>query len=114
MAFLTIASITVHVGITGATENAPDAVVGSDSRAYDGSLRTTVRDEKRSWQFTTKPTLQADYETLRDAVKDGQHVTIGGDAVTGGATARVTITSAPYVKTRGSFRRIITLVVKEV
>ena len=48
MPFLQIDGITVPVSPSGATVLAPERI-GSSARTFDGSLRTTVRFEKRGW-----------------------------------------------------------------
>jgi hypothetical protein len=113
MAFLTVAGITVPVSITSASEKAKETI-GGDSRAYAGSLRSTVRAEKRNWQFTTSTLSTVDDATLVAAVANGAFVTCNGDALGGAVTCRVTISDGPYVKVRGGFRRTRVLQLREV
>lgn len=114
MSFLVIAGSTVPVAPSGASENAPEQI-GSTSRAYDGSLRSTVRAEKRSWTFTTKPidsTLEA---TIRAAVANAYAVTVTGSALGGASvTCIVTLGQASFTLVRGGFKKTLTLNVKEV
>jgi hypothetical protein len=113
MAFLTIAGVTVPVSISGAAEKQKETV-GSDSRAYAGNLRSTVRAEKRNWQFTTKTLSTVDDAALVAAVAGGVFVTCAGDALGVSVTCRVTVTDGPYVKVAGGFRRTRVLQLREV
>lgn len=113
MPFLTIAGITVPVSSQGASQGATE-VVGNESRAYAGSLRTTVRAEKRAWQFTTKTMSAADAAALVAAVAGGVYVAVAGDAIGSSISCRVTVTSAPFVQVAGGFRRTLALAVREV
>lgn len=113
MPFLTIAGITVPVSTGGARETEPEQI-GTDSRAFAGNLRTTVRAEKRAWEITTNHMTSTAFGTLRTAVANGAQVTVGGDAIGGTVTCRVRITGATYVKVPGGHRRVVTLVLREV
>lgn len=113
MPFLTIASVNVPVGVQGARETEPE-LIGSDSRAFAGNLRTTVRAEKRGWEVTTTPITEAELTTLRAAIANGAHVSVTGDAIGATVTCRVRLTGASYVAVRGAHRRVATLVLREV
>src|SRR5579884_3291645 len=115
MAFLTIAGITIPVAVaSGATKKAPETG-GADSRAFAGNLRTTVRYEKRNWQFTTTPLLDAAAAAIETACAGGAFVTVAGDAVGGvNVTCRITVGDGGYTKVHGTFRRVLVLTAREV
>lgn len=114
MAFLIIAGITVPVAIVGAKKTWE--IGGSNSRAFSGGLRSTVRWTKRGWQVTTTPLLEADASAIETAVVGGDFVTVSGD-MTGTLTCQVTVGDAPFVKVStvaGGFRRVLVLTIRVV
>lgn len=113
MAFLIVAGITVLVAPTGAVKKSPERI-GTSTRAFAGNLRTTVRAEKRSWQFTTKWIIDADAAALETAVANGAHVACSGTALNASVNCEVTLQDANYVFVRGGFRRQVVLLLKEV
>lgn len=113
MAYLVVAGITVPVATGGATKKALEEG-GTDSRAYSGGLRSTVRWEKRNYQFTTTGLLDADAVAIETAVAGGAFVTCSGDALGGSASYRVTLGDGPYVKVMGAFRRTLVLTLRAV
>ncbi len=114
MAFLVVAGITVHVMTSGASRKAVERI-GSSTRAFAGNLRTTVRVEKRAWQFTTKWLSNTDAAAIETAVALGAHVACSGDALGGSITCEVTVGDGPYLpKSGGTFRRQVVLTLREV
>ena len=114
MAFLVIDGITIPVSPTGGSTKTP-TTIGSDSRAYAGNLRSTVRATKRSWQFTTKGLPEATALAIENAVNGGDFVDCSGDAF-GGFTisCRVTTGDGSYQAIKGGHRRILVLTLVEV
>ena len=116
MSYLVVAGIVVPVSPSGGSEEEQD-VIGSDSRAYAGNLRSTVNAEYRNWEFTTKPLSIADDEALRTACALGAHVVCSGTALGNGATnytCRLTLGKATHVKVAGGHKRIRTLRLRQV
>lgn len=115
MAFLIVASITIPVAVGGATSKALEKA-GSESRSFSGSLRSTTRWTKRSWQFTTRSLTDAAAVTIETAVNGGAFVTCSGDALGGSVTCHVAVGDGPFIKTRGtsSFKRALVLTLREV
>lgn len=97
MAFLTIAGITIEVQTDGASRAEGD-VVGERVRAFDGTMRSTVRAEKAEWQFTTGPMTAADVATLRAAIALDTPVTCAGDALPSSTTCQVRVTGEQFLQ----------------
>jgi hypothetical protein len=115
MPFLTVAGITLRIDAESAAQLEP-LEIGEEVTAFDGGLISTVRGEKQRWQFGTIEMEESDFQTLRAAVQNGQHVAVDGDAIDGGPlTCRVKITGAPYVRGPAGvgFTRTVTLLVLE-
>lgn len=114
MSFLTIASTTIPVSTTGASKKGMERV-GSSSRAFAGNLRSTVRAEKRVWQFTTKWLTQAEAAVIEALYDNGEFVSCAGDALGATVTCEVTQQDGPLtVVAGGGFKRQLTLILKEV
>jgi hypothetical protein len=114
---LLIAGIVVNVSTQGAAQCAAERI-GSTSRTYNGGLRSTVRAEKRVWNFTTTLMLSADVATLLAAVALGAHVVCSGDALRATVTCEVEIGDQPYIPVAGSdalgYMRQVQLTLREV
>lgn len=113
MPFLQIDGITVPVSPSGATVLAPERI-GSSARTFDGSLRTTVRFEKRGWKFRTPPRPISSWATLEAAIAFGAFVECSGDALGGTVVCEVTISDADLIPVKGGFRKVLTLTLREV
>lgn len=117
MPFLTVAGITVVVQDDSASE--PEAErIGASARAFDGTLRSSVRARKRRWQFTTNPMTDAAVATLRAAVETGTGiVNCSGDALLGGTVScEVLIADIAYIRdprVATDFSRTLTLALNE-
>lgn len=114
MAFLLVNGVEYLVSTQGAAEKQPTRI-GESVRAFDGSLRSTVRGVKRSWVFALAPMPAADALALRAAVDGGAFVVCGGDAL-GGApvTCEVVATETPYVDNYPGFLRGMSVTLQEV
>lgn len=114
MSFLTLAGVTVPTSVSGVQEGAIEQI-GSESRAYAGNLRSTVRGQKRNWSVTTRPLTSTEESNIRSAIATGAFVTMSGDLIGGASlTVSATINSAPASKIKGGFRNALTLAIKEV
>jgi len=117
MPFLTVAAITVIVQDSSASEQEAERIGGS-ARAFDGTLRSSVRNRKRRWQFTTVPMTDAAIATLRSAIETGtQIVTCSGDALLGASVScEVLITDVSYIRDQRvatDFSRTLSLSLQE-
>jgi hypothetical protein len=97
MAMLSIAAVAYDVLTDGAAQD-EDERMGQSVRAFDGTLRSTLRTPKRVWQFTLGPLTETEYQTLRTNVGAGLQVACAGDALGVIVTCEVTITGAPYLQ----------------
>lgn len=106
MAFLTVtpvgggSTITLDVSADGGAGELPSTKIGGGSRSFAGNWRSSIRDEKREWQFALAMQTATLFETFRNVVKNGALVTVAGDAVvpSTGFTAVVEIGQADFVE----------------
>ena len=114
MAFLTITGTPVEV----LTDDAalPQAhIVGASQRAFDGTLRVTVRAEKRNWEFGVLPLTEAQYVAFRTLALTGAPVTCSGDFVNGVAVSCfASLTGETYLADGLGHRRLVKLRLDEV
>ena len=109
--FLTIAGQPVEIAHDGAVQRASE-VIGETARAFSGALRSTVRAEKRAWDFTTAPLTMAEAATVRGLAG---FATCSGDALGGASIAcYVTVGDAPYQPDGTSFAVRLALHLEEV
>jgi len=120
MSALVIASLTIPVAPTTTVTHQKEWV-GSSSRTFSGTLRTTVRAEKRVWGVTTGLMLAADADSLVAAVALGAHVSCSGDVIDtagGSVTCEVTVGDSSFEGVNGgdgkTFMRILTMTIREV
>jgi hypothetical protein len=79
-------------------------LIGDESRAYAGSQRNSVRAQKRVFGFTTVPTAEATWDTLRAAVALRAQVTCTGAILSGDTlTASVKISAKAFPGLPGYF-----------
>jgi hypothetical protein len=114
MAFLTVAGITLEVQLAGAAR-LENIYVGSKSRAFAGNLRSSIRAEKRAWQFTTPPMATADVATLRTAIANGAFVTVGGTLIGADTLCTVVIASEELLPTVSptTYQSVLALKIEE-
>lgn len=70
----------------GTGKQASPIRVGATSRAFSGTLRSTVRTEKRSWSFATIWLTIAQANTLMSDLVNGAFVNCYGDAIYGSSS----------------------------
>lgn len=102
MPFLTIAGLDVEIQVTPAQRGQPTRI-GETARAFDGTLRSTVRGQKHAWTGTTGPLSTTDADALETAI-DAAHglVTVAGDWLGGSFTADVFVTARTPIPDRGA------------
>lgn len=115
MPFLTIAGTTIPVSVAGASKKSLERI-GSSSRAFAGGLRSTVRAEKRVWQFTTRWLTEAEAAVIEALYNNAEFVSCAGDALGATISCEVTQSDSPMVAIAGSgtFKRQLTLILREV
>lgn len=118
MSFVTLAGTPFPCMRDGGATELPPERGGTVGRTFNGSRRSTVRWEKRAWEFKSIPLLPADVATLKANVALGAQVTLSGDIV-GGAnvTVDVEFQDTPYLTGTGApngFYRLVTIRATEV
>ncbi len=88
MAFLTIPTFgDVPVAMDpSAARREKDHEVGERRRAYDGTMHTSIRGRKRSWNIRTPPLLRATADSLYSALEATPPLACSGDLL-GGAVS---------------------------
>jgi hypothetical protein len=101
MAFLTVGGVTVDI-LSDSASQPESEVVGTTVRTFAGTLRSTRRAVKRTWQFTTKRLTFAEEATLVAVIGSpdgGNFVSCTGNFNNAVAvTCQVTITGREYAK----------------
>lgn len=77
MAYLTVGGVTVDAA-EGQTRVGVEEI-GDRFRAFDGSMNSTVRAYKRSYEITTIPMTDTNADTLETALEGTQPVACTGD-----------------------------------
>lgn len=73
-------------------------LIGEESRSFSGTLRNSVRGQKRTFSGVSSPTAEATWDTLRAAVDNGEQVTVSGEILSGDsitASVKVNAKAAP-------------------
>jgi hypothetical protein len=93
--FVSIDGVEYEVLADGA-EQSESTYIGQRKRAFDGTLRSSERDEKREWKFNLLFMTNADLQTLRNNIALGAVVSCGGPLMGVTLDCMVRITSAPF------------------
>ncbi len=110
MAAITIAGIALDC--PDGSEGEP-TLIGEVSDSFSGIERNSVRGQKRNFTFTTVPTLEATWDSLRAAIAQRAQVTVSGLILSGDTiTASVVASAKPNAGDPGYF--IITGSVRQV
>lgn len=78
--FLTVAGHAIEIQAEGAVRRA-SAVIGETARAFSGALRSTVRAEKRSWDFRSAALTPTEAATILGLIAGGVYVDCSGSAL---------------------------------
>lgn len=113
MPFLTVGGVTVPVALDGFQE-ADVREIGDRVAAFDGTLRSTVRDRKQRWKIATRWLSSAEYTSVRGALEASAPVSCAGDALGTTVSCAIRITGASAVPVSGGFRRRIDFEMEEV
>jgi len=114
--FLTFNGTPVPILRDGASQR-PSVKIGDSARAYDGTLRSTVRGKKRGWAVKTGPLLPAEEDTFREMVDTDDEITVNGDAVNNTPIqCRVDMGETEYISdgTVDGFLRLANFEIKEI
>lgn len=111
MPFLTVGGVTVEVTPGGSSRTVTE--IGDRARAFNGTMRSTVRDRKKAFQFTTVPMTQAAATTLETALNGTLPVAATGDR-TGAINTHPVITRVTDVPVSGGYRVVYDFTLEEV
>ena len=98
--FLTIAGTAVEIRHEGASQRKGE-VIGETVRTFSGALRSTVRAEKRSWDFVTAPIALSAGNAIR--ALSGFRTCSGAALGDASITCWVSIGDAPYTPSGADF-----------
>lgn len=101
MPALVVGGVTVSVAPGGAREAVVE--IGDRARAFDGTMRSTVRSRKKAWPITTIPMTQGDATTLETALNGTLPVACSGDILGASVNCHPEITGIDYVPIAGSY-----------
>lgn len=104
----------VTVGLAFAPVEESVEEIGDRARAFNGTMRSTVRTFKRSWTQQTKPISDADATTLLAALRGALPVAVSGD-VTGAVNTHPKVNSVTTIPiSGGTLRRAVNYTLFEV
>jgi len=102
---LTYPGVTVPVA-SASTPSSSYEEIGERARAFNGTLRSTVRARKQTWTVVTKPLAQADATTLLGLLTGTPPVAATGD-LTGAVSVHPVISGVSRVKIGGGYRVVV-------
>ena len=108
--FLTIAGTAVEIRHEGASQRKSEEI-GETVRTFSGALRSTVRAEKRQWDFLTAPMPLAQGNAIR-ALR-GFRACSGAALGDASITCWVSIGDAPYTPSGASFEVALAISLQE-
>lgn len=86
MSYLVVGGVTVDVAEGSAQVNVDE--IGDRFRAFDGTMNSSIRAYKKSYDITTIPMTDANADTLEAALQGSQPVACSGD-LTGSVNCHV-------------------------
>lgn len=113
MAFLTIAGVTYEVERQGAREGTPERI-GEEIRAFAGNLLSTVRAEKRVWDYRVPLLSTSARNTLRTAIANGVIVSVSGEQVGAAKDCVVSVEDETPTQEAGTYEYSLRLRIREV
>ena len=87
MPYLTIGATDVDVAADGVSEEVQN--IGDRYRAFDGTMRSTVRAYKSVWTVQTVPMARATADTLQGVLEGSQPISCSGDLLGGTVSCHV-------------------------
>lgn len=108
MAYLEIGSpaVTVYV-VLGGRSSRDKKEVGDRERAFDGTMRETIRTRKRSWRVTTHPMIRSDANALETELESTPPLTCAGDFLGGTVSCHAKILNWASMMLAGSEHVVI-------
>lgn len=112
MAFLIVSGITVPVAPSGASRTTEE--IGDRARAFDGTMRQTIRSTKRGWNATTRPLTESDANTLYNALLSTTlPIVCSGDFLGASRNCVATVDSWSYVRVAVGYRIVVSFTLLE-
>lgn len=111
MPFLVVGGVTVNVATDASSRTVQE--IGDRARAFDGTMRSTVRARKKAWSFTTVPMTDAAASTLETALNGTLPVAVSGD-ITGSVNTHPEVTGREDVAISGGFNVVLSFTLHEV
>ncbi len=93
----------------GATERESEEIGGMRRRAWDGTPRSSVQDEKRVFEFSLLEMENVDYLALKEKFKFGAVVPCTTDLFPGTLNCWGKITNAGFLHRDTGFRKAVTI-----
>lgn len=113
MPFLQIDGETYEVERQGARESAPERI-GEEVRAFAGNLLSTVRAEKRTWEYRVPFLSASDRDSLRTAIANGTVVSVSGEQVGSAVDCVVSVEEEVPSQEAGAYEYNLRLRIREV
>lgn len=110
MPFLVVGGVTASVARDTAKRETIE--IGERARAFDGTMRSTVRARKYRWSANTTPLTQADADTFIAALNGGLPVACTGDW-TGSVDTHPEVTGLDHVGSGSSYRIIVSFALNQ-
>lgn len=110
MPFLVVGGVAASVARDTAARETIE--IGDRARAFDGTMRTTIRSRKYRWSARTTPLTQADADTFLAALNGALPVACTGDW-TGAVDTHPEVTGIEHIGAGSSHRIIVAFALNE-
>lgn len=112
MPFLVVGAVMVPMAVSS-NPSRTDEEIGDRARAFDGTMRQTIRTVKHNHSGETKPITKTDADALVAAVQATPPITCSGDWLGASGSYFGQITDYHGVKTNSGFRVVVGLTLME-
>lgn len=112
MAFLVVSGITVPIAASSSPSRS-DEEIGDRARAFDGTMRQTIRAVKHNHSGETDPITKTDAAALVAALQGTPPLTCSGDWLGASGSYFGMVTDYRGVKTNSGFRVVVGLTLME-
>jgi len=104
MPFLVVGGVTASVARESVSRETIE--IGDRARAFDGTMRSTIRSRKYRWTARTSPLTQADADTFIAALNGALPVECSGDW-TGAVNTHPEVLGTDHIGAGSSYRIIV-------
>lgn len=112
MPFLVVGAVTVPMAAS-ANPTRTDEEIGDRARAFDGTMRQTIRAVKHNHSGETEPMTKTDADALVAAIQATPPITCSGDWLGASGSYFGLVTGYRGVKTGSGFRIVVGLTLME-